>query len=91
MTTYVGSVLKLHRQEEGSVTPLGLWTCPHQVLAATLNNPNPYVALTLALNRGGADYVRHILMSPPSFESHRRSRGSSLVVLEISTNADFPF
>ena len=29
--------------------------------------PQPYS------NQGGADYAHHILMSPPSFESHRRA------------------
>ena len=38
-------------------------TCPHQDLTAT-------VALILP---GGADYAHHILMSTPSFESHRHS------------------
>ena len=38
-------------------------TCPHQVFAATLTLFQP----------GGADYAHHILVSTPSFESHRRA------------------
>ena len=38
-------------------------TCPHQVLAATLTLSQP----------GGADHAHHILVSTPSFESHRRA------------------
>ena len=38
-------------------------TCPHQVFAATLTLFQP----------GGAGYAHHLLMSPPSFESHRRT------------------
>jgi hypothetical protein len=36
--------------------------CPHKVLVASL---------TLGITARGADYAHHILMSPPSFESHR--------------------
>ena len=42
---------------------VGVGTCPHQVLAATLTLFQP----------GGTDYAHSILMSPPSFESHRRA------------------
>ena len=38
-------------------------TCPHQVLVATLTLSQP----------GGVDYARPILVSTPSFESHRRT------------------
>ena len=38
-------------------------TSPHQVLASTLTLSQP----------GGADYAHPILMSTPSFESHRRA------------------
>ena len=38
-------------------------TCPHQVLAATLTLFQP----------GGTYHAHCILMSPPSFESHRRA------------------
>ena len=40
-----------------------LYWCPHQVLAATLTLSQP----------GRADYAHPILVSTPSFESHRRS------------------
>ena len=40
-------------------------TCPHQVLAATLTLSQPWGV--------GADYARPILVSTPSFESHRRA------------------
>ena len=39
-------------------------SCPHEVLAATL---------TLFQPGGGADCALHILMSPPSFENHKRT------------------
>jgi hypothetical protein len=38
-------------------------TCPHQVLAATLTLSQP----------GGTDHAHLILVSTPSFESHRRA------------------
>ena len=38
-------------------------TCPHKVLAATLTLSQP----------GGEDYAHPILVSTPSFESHRRA------------------
>ena len=38
-------------------------TGPHQVLAATL----------ILFQPGGEDYAHRILMSPPSFERHRRT------------------
>ena len=38
-------------------------TCPHQVLAANLTLSQP----------GGADYALSLLVSTPSFESHRRA------------------
>ena len=38
-------------------------TCPHQVLVATLTLSQP----------GGADYAHPILVSTPSYESHRRA------------------
>ena len=38
-------------------------TCPHQVLPATLTLSQP----------GGADYAFPLLVSTPSFESHRRA------------------
>ena len=41
--------------------PVGMGTCPYQVLAATLTLFQPE----------GADYAHHIMMSPPSFEIHR--------------------
>ena len=47
-------------------------TCPHQVLAATLTLSQPR----------GADYAHSILVSTPSFESHRRAcRGSARLPL----------
>ena len=45
-------------------TPVGnVGKCPQQVLAATLTLSQP----------GGADYPHPILVSTPSFESHRRA------------------
>ena len=43
--------------------PVDVGTCPHQVLAATLTLSQPR----------GVDYAHPILMSPPSFEIHRRA------------------
>ena len=43
--------------------PVGMWTCPHQVLAAIL---------TLSQPGGWADCAQTILVSTPGFESHRR-------------------
>ena len=53
-------VLSLCRRACGHVDE---GTCPHQVLAATLTLSQP----------GGADYAHSILVSTPSFESHRRA------------------
>ena len=53
--------------------------CPHQVLAATLTLSQPR----------GADYAQPILVSTPSFESHRRACslqwGILLCWLQVST------
>ena len=42
---------------------MGMVTGPHYVLASTLTLLYP----------GGTNYAHHILMFPPSFESHRRA------------------
>ena len=59
-------------------------TCPHQVLAATLTLSQP----------GGADYAHPILVSTPSFESHRRACntgcGASSVSIQKYSNSRLP-
>ena len=56
----LGGLLGVLRRTCGHVD---VGTCPHQVLAATLTLSQP----------GGADYAHPILVSTPSFESHRRA------------------
>ena len=47
--------------------PVGMWTCPHQVLAAIL---------TLSQPGGGADCAQTILVSTPGFKSQRRKEST---------------
>ena len=49
---------------------------PHQIVAATLTLFQPE----------GADYAHHILMSPPSFESHRRACNVLTVFVCLSSH-----
>ena len=54
--------LQLRFQDRRACGHVDVGTCPHQVLAANF---------TLFQQGGGADSVHPILVSTPSFESHR--------------------
>ena len=56
-------------------------TCPHQVFAATLTLSQPV----------GADYAHPILVSTPSFESHRRACYSIASLMIRSDRKQEPF
>ena len=64
-------------EEYNTCATVGMGTLglgPHQVLAATLTLFRP----------GWADYAHHILLSPPSFESHRRAWPHTQSSLKLS-------
>ena len=63
----------LGRRTCGSVD---VGTSPHQVMAATLTLIRP----------GGTDYDHHILMSPPSFETHRHACVCNVCIKEVLLN-----
>jgi len=64
-------MLKIDFKSRRACGHVDVGTCPHQVLAATLTLSQP----------GWADYAHPILVSTPSFESHRRAWNMGILIL----------